>query len=232
MPLPLLPVINLPCSLQRGRSLARYPLLTWTDRAVSLQELLKERFMITSLLSPSLRIAVLALPLAMFGCTVTETVKNFLSSTSPGTWYTQDGLPKARAQTRYLHGAQHGESQDRPGQRSRRVFGGTEHPSASTSTTRDRIFCPGTTALHRRGPRRSSWYESNIDPFISPVARRSPIQRVKPITQRASAILPTACCCAHAPPRTRYGRRRNHTAGNSRPAGPLYGAERPAEGPA
>ena len=51
--------------------------------------------MITSLLSPSLRIAVLALPLAMLGCTVTETVKNFLSSTSPGTWYTQDGLPKA-----------------------------------------------------------------------------------------------------------------------------------------
>ncbi|MGH7232503.1 MAG: DUF3015 family protein [Nitrospiraceae bacterium] len=46
-------------------------------------------------ISASLRLAlVFLLPLGLFGCTITETVENFLSSTSPGD-YTQDGLPKA-----------------------------------------------------------------------------------------------------------------------------------------
>lgn len=29
------------------------------------------------------------------GCTVTDTVKDILSSTTPGDWYTSDGMPKA-----------------------------------------------------------------------------------------------------------------------------------------
>jgi len=29
------------------------------------------------------------------GCSITETVKDILSSTTPGDWYTRDGLPKA-----------------------------------------------------------------------------------------------------------------------------------------
>ena len=31
---------------------------------------------------------------SMFGCTVTETINDFLSSTTPGLWYTEDGLIK------------------------------------------------------------------------------------------------------------------------------------------
>ncbi|MGQ0810277.1 MAG: DUF3015 family protein [Nitrospiraceae bacterium] len=43
-----------------------------------------------------LRIAVAAmLLLGMVGCSVTGTTKDFLSSTSPGDWYNEDGLPKA-----------------------------------------------------------------------------------------------------------------------------------------
>ena len=37
---------------------------------------------------------VFTLALTLFGCTITETIENFLSSTSPSD-YTQDGLPKA-----------------------------------------------------------------------------------------------------------------------------------------
>jgi hypothetical protein len=39
--------------------------------------------------------AVVSLTIYMSGCSVTETVSNFLSSTTPGDWYTSDGLPKA-----------------------------------------------------------------------------------------------------------------------------------------
>ena len=48
------------------------------------------------MMSPLHRITMaVAFSLSMFGCSVTETVSNFLSSTTPGDWYTQDGLPKA-----------------------------------------------------------------------------------------------------------------------------------------
>lgn len=33
--------------------------------------------------------------LAMFGCSLTGSTKDILSSTTPGDWYTEDGLPKA-----------------------------------------------------------------------------------------------------------------------------------------
>jgi hypothetical protein len=33
--------------------------------------------------------------LALSGCSVTETVKDFLSSTTPGDWFDADGMPKA-----------------------------------------------------------------------------------------------------------------------------------------
>ena len=33
--------------------------------------------------------------LAMFGCTLTGTTKDILSSTTPSDWYTEDGMPKA-----------------------------------------------------------------------------------------------------------------------------------------
>ena len=39
--------------------------------------------------------AIFSLSLYLGGCSVTETVSNFLSSTTPGDWYTRDGLPKA-----------------------------------------------------------------------------------------------------------------------------------------
>ena len=41
---------------------------------------------------------VLSLPLMIIcvnGCSVTETIKDFLSSTTPGDWYNRDGMPKA-----------------------------------------------------------------------------------------------------------------------------------------
>ncbi|WP_447598726.1 DUF3015 family protein [Nitrospira sp. Nam80] len=38
---------------------------------------------------------VLSLSLYLGGCSTTETVSDFLSSTTPGDWYTRDGLPKA-----------------------------------------------------------------------------------------------------------------------------------------
>lgn len=38
---------------------------------------------------------VLSLSLFVGGCSTTETVSDFLSSTTPGDWYTRDGLPKA-----------------------------------------------------------------------------------------------------------------------------------------
>ena len=38
---------------------------------------------------------VLLLTLHLGACSTTETVSNFLSSTTPGDWYTRDGLPKA-----------------------------------------------------------------------------------------------------------------------------------------
>ena len=38
---------------------------------------------------------ILLLTLYLGGCSTTETVSNFLSSTTPGDWYTRDGLPKA-----------------------------------------------------------------------------------------------------------------------------------------
>jgi hypothetical protein len=38
---------------------------------------------------------VLSLSLYFSGCSTTETVSDFLSSTTPGNWYTRDGLPKA-----------------------------------------------------------------------------------------------------------------------------------------
>lgn len=37
----------------------------------------------------------LSLSLYLGGCSTTETVSDFLSSTTPGDWYTRDGLPKA-----------------------------------------------------------------------------------------------------------------------------------------
>jgi hypothetical protein len=37
---------------------------------------------------------IAALSFLMFGCSVTETINNFLSSTTPGDWYTGDGLVK------------------------------------------------------------------------------------------------------------------------------------------
>ena len=50
----------------------------------------------TTALSASLRMTVFtACMLALAGCTVTQTIKNFLSSTTPGSWYTEDGVPKA-----------------------------------------------------------------------------------------------------------------------------------------
>lgn len=46
--------------------------------------------------SASLRAGVLALcVLALAGCSVTETINNILSSTTPGDWYNEDGMPKA-----------------------------------------------------------------------------------------------------------------------------------------
>ena len=48
-----------------------------------------------TILSFSRVAAVVSLILYMSGCSVTETVSNFLSSTTPGDWYTSDGLPKA-----------------------------------------------------------------------------------------------------------------------------------------
>ena len=46
------------------------------------------------------KVALRTAPLFLFalylsGCSVTETVSNFLSSTTPSDWYTSDGLPKA-----------------------------------------------------------------------------------------------------------------------------------------
>ena len=41
---------------------------------------------------------VISLPLmtiCLNGCSVTETIKDFLSSTTPGDWYNRDGMPKA-----------------------------------------------------------------------------------------------------------------------------------------
>ncbi len=38
---------------------------------------------------------LVSLVLLLGGCTVTNTVKEILSSTTPGDWYTPDGLPKA-----------------------------------------------------------------------------------------------------------------------------------------
>ena len=41
---------------------------------------------------------VISLPLMIIclnGCSVTETIKDFLSSTTPGDWYNRDGMPKA-----------------------------------------------------------------------------------------------------------------------------------------
>jgi hypothetical protein len=44
----------------------------------------------------SLRIGILFLSaLSLSSCTITETVSDILSSTTPGDWYTRDGLPKA-----------------------------------------------------------------------------------------------------------------------------------------
>ncbi|MDR4495424.1 MAG: DUF3015 family protein [Nitrospirales bacterium] len=37
---------------------------------------------------------VIALSFSTFGCTVTETINDFLSSTTPGDWYTGEGLIK------------------------------------------------------------------------------------------------------------------------------------------
>jgi hypothetical protein len=43
-----------------------------------------------------LRTATLFLfALYLSGCSITETVRDILSSTTPGDWYTRDGLPKA-----------------------------------------------------------------------------------------------------------------------------------------
>lgn len=49
-----------------------------------------------SVISASLRAGVLtSLILALSGCSVTETVNKILSSTTPGDWYSEDGMPKA-----------------------------------------------------------------------------------------------------------------------------------------
>lgn len=40
-------------------------------------------------------IGILLVSFYFGGCTVTETVEKFLSSTTPGDWYGRDGLPKA-----------------------------------------------------------------------------------------------------------------------------------------
>ena len=50
----------------------------------------------TPKLFPMLHVAGIAVfSIALSSCTVTETVKDILSSTTPGDWYTEDGLPKA-----------------------------------------------------------------------------------------------------------------------------------------
>lgn len=50
----------------------------------------------TSARSVSLRVGILiTVMLALAGCSVTETVVDILSSTTPGDWYDQDGMPKA-----------------------------------------------------------------------------------------------------------------------------------------
>jgi Protein of unknown function (DUF3015) len=40
-------------------------------------------------------IGILLVSVSLGACTVTQTVKDFLSSTTPGDWYGRDGLPKA-----------------------------------------------------------------------------------------------------------------------------------------
>jgi hypothetical protein len=45
------------------------------------------------MLSQLAGLVLLCLPIG--GCSITETVKDILSSTTPGDWYTRDGLPKA-----------------------------------------------------------------------------------------------------------------------------------------
>ena len=47
----------------------------------------------TTMLSQLAGLLLLCLPIG--GCSITETVKDILSSTTPGDWYTSDGLPKA-----------------------------------------------------------------------------------------------------------------------------------------
>lgn len=50
----------------------------------------------TIAMSASLRVGVFtACLLALSGCSVTETVNKILSSTTPGDWYNEDGIPKA-----------------------------------------------------------------------------------------------------------------------------------------
>jgi hypothetical protein len=41
---------------------------------------------------------ITALSFLMFGCSVTETINDFLSSTTPGVWFTGDGLVKEEYQ--------------------------------------------------------------------------------------------------------------------------------------
>jgi len=49
-----------------------------------------------SILFAALHISsVVLFSFVLLSCTVTNTVKDILSSTTPGDWYTQDGLPKA-----------------------------------------------------------------------------------------------------------------------------------------
>jgi Protein of unknown function (DUF3015) len=48
-----------------------------------------------TMMSPWHFIAIGAFSLALFGCTLTQTAKDILSSTTPGDWFTVDGLPKA-----------------------------------------------------------------------------------------------------------------------------------------
>jgi hypothetical protein len=49
-----------------------------------------------SKLFPVIHIAGIAVfSLALSSCSVTETINKVLSSTTPGDWYTEDGLPKA-----------------------------------------------------------------------------------------------------------------------------------------
>ncbi len=40
-------------------------------------------------------IGIVLLSVYFSGCSITETVNDILSSTTPGDWYTRDGLPKA-----------------------------------------------------------------------------------------------------------------------------------------